>query len=139
MFVALFSFAIILGLFLMWLIFSDRINMISSIGGILLILSIFILVYGIGSALSLATKNDLEYDMKMYLKAKTEIEMIESTEVSLPIEVINAYWDDISQANDLVMNSRKYHNNWYLKQFYYKEIADLSLLKCDSVKIRISI
>ena len=139
MFVALFSFAIVLGLFLIFLVFSDRININIGTGGILLVLSILIFTYGLSSVLALVTKSDLEYDMKMYLKAKTEIEMIESTEVSIPIEVISEYWDDISHANNLVMKSRKYHDNWYLKQFYYKEIAELPLLKCDSTKLKVSI
>lgn len=139
MYVFLFVFAIVLGVFLMWLILSDRVSMSTDIGSALLPVAIVILTYGVSCAVTLLTKKDLEYDMTKYLKAKTEIEIFSNDCSTIPLKVASEYYNDITDANNLVMKSRKYHDNWYLKQFYYKEIADLPLLKCDSAEVKISI
>lgn len=136
MYIFLFVFAIILGIFLLWLASSNHVTEFFSSMSIILGLCIF--VYGLSAAIALLTKNDLEHDMNKYLKARTEIEILSNECSTISMQIASEYYDDVSSANSLVKESRKYHNNWYLRQFYYKDIADLPLLKLDTIKAKIT-
>lgn len=93
------------------------------------VLGAMFLVYGLDSIIVLASHQTKKEDLAKYEKAKTEYEIIKNKSVDISSSILLDYIDDIEKANDLVEKSKKWHNNWYLKNFYYKEIGELPVLE----------
>jgi len=93
------------------------------------VLGAMFLAYGLDSIIILASHQTKKEDLAKYEKAKTEYEIIKNKCVDISAEMLIDYIDDIEKANDLIEKSKKWHNNWYLKDFYYKEIGELPLLE----------
>ena len=89
----------------------------------------FLILYSIYSTVILFSHQTKEEDLAKYEKAKTEYEIIQNKCVDISTSTLIDYIDDIEKANDLVEKSKKWHNNWYLKDFYYKEIGELPVLE----------
>lgn len=95
----------------------------------------FLTIYGIISFLALASHNNLDYDLEEYEKAKTEMRFLQNEE-DIPIHLAVEYKGHIEEVNRLIDKSAKYHDNWYMNQFYYKEIGELEKIKTDSIKTK---
>ena len=54
----------------------------------------------------------------------------------IPIYLAAEYKDHIDKVNRLIDKSAKYHDNWYMSPFYYKEIGELEKIKTDSIKTK---
>ena len=104
------------------LFFSNRKEIGRFIGGLLFI-------YGAYAGLILLTHRTKKEDLAIYEKAKTEYEIIKNKSVDISTSTLIDYIDDIEKANNLVEKSKKWHNNWYLKDFYYKEIGELPVIE----------
>lgn len=124
-------FTTLFGVFLIYLACEviDKGIELSSVFGIIL------LTYGVSSFLALASHNNLDDDLKEYEKAKTEMVFLQNEEV-IPIHLAVEYKDHIDNVNRLIDKSAKYHDNWYMNQFYYKEIGELEKIKTDSIKTK---
>lgn len=124
---------ILLGVFLIYLVCDDVIEKgieLSSVFGVIL------LTYGVGSFVVLASHNNLDYDLKEYEKAKkVEMKFLQNEE-NIPIHLAVEFKNNIENVNRLIDKSAKYHNNWYLNKFYYKEIGELEKIKIDSIKTK---
>ena len=121
----------LLGVFLIYLacdVIHNWIDLSATFGVILL-------CYGISSFLALASHNNLDYDLKEYEKAKTEMRFLQNEE-DIPIHLVVEYKDHIDEVNRLIDKSAKYHDNWYMNKFYYKEIGELEKIKTDSIKTK---
>lgn len=92
------------------------------IGGLLFL-------YGVYAGVILSSHQTKKEDFAKYEKAKAEYEIIKNKCVYISTEMLIDYIDDIKKANDLIEKSKKWHNNWYLKDFYYKEIGELQVLE----------
>ena len=124
-------FTTFLGVFLIYLaydVIDNGIELCATFGVILL-------CYGISSFLVLASHNNLDYDLKEYEKAKTEMRFLQNEE-DIPIHLVVEYKKHIDEVNRLIDKSAKYHDNWYMNQFYYKEIGELEKIKTDSIKTK---
>lgn len=121
----------LLGVFLMYLAINviDNGYLLSAISGIIL------LTYGLSSFIALASHNNLDYDLKEYEKAKVEMSYLQNEE-DIPIHLVIEFKNNIENVNRLIDKSAKYHNNWYLNKFYYKEIGELEKIKIDSIKTK---
>lgn len=93
------------------------------------VLGAMFLLYGLDSIIMLASHQTKKEDLAKYEKAKTEYEIIKNKSVDISTSTLIDYIDDIEEANDLIEKSKKWHNNWYLKDFYYKEIGELPVLE----------
>lgn len=93
------------------------------------VLGAMLLLYGLNSIIMLANHQTKKEDLAKYEKAKTEYEIIKNKCVDISAPTLLDYIDDIEKANDLIEKSKKWHNNWYLKDFYYKEIGELPILE----------
>lgn len=90
--------------------------------------TLFIL-YSVYATVGLCCHQTKEEDFAKYEKAKTEYEIIKNKCVDISTSTLLYYIDDIEKANKLIEQSKKYHDNWYLKDFYYKEIGELPILE----------
>ena len=93
------------------------------------VLGAMFLLYGLDSIIMLASHQTKKEDLAKYEKAKTEYEIIKNKCVDISTPTLLDYIDDIEKANDLIEKSKKWHNNWYLKNFYYKETGELPVLE----------
>lgn len=119
MYIALSIISLIAGVGLMVLYYSFGIFPNGSLFGA------FLILYFIYSTVILFSHQTKEEDFAKYKKAKTEYEIIKNKCVDISTSMLIDYIDDIKKANDLIEKSKKWHDNWYLKDFYYKEIAEL--------------
>lgn len=121
----------LLGVFLIYLAWNviDKGFELSAVFGIIM------LTYGVGSFVVLARHNNLDYDLKEYEKAKVEMVFLQNEE-DIPIHLAVEFKSNIENVNRLIDKSAKYHNNWYLNKFYYKEIGELEKIKIDSIKTK---
>lgn len=124
-------FATLLGIFLIYLACEviDKWDVLSVTFGMIL------LIYGIISLLALACHNNLDYDLKKYQTAKTEMRFLQNEE-NIPIHLVVEYKDHINKVNRLIDKSAKYYDDWYMSPFYYKEIGELEKIKTDSIKTK---
>ena len=99
------------------------------------VLGAIFLSYGLGSIIPLSGHDDLNDDLQKYEKAKAEMRVIQN-EDDLPIHLVIEYKNHIDEANKLIEKSAKYHDNWYLSPFYYKEIGELEKLVPDTIKAK---
>ena len=74
-----------------------------------------------------ASINSAEGERRLYDKAVAEKDMLESG-IRIPLEMTADYSDDIVEMNRLIMKSRKFCDNWFLKPIYHKETAELELI-----------
>lgn len=125
-------FTTLLGIFLIYLTYevtTDEWVVLCGIFGIILS------CYGICSFVALASHNNLDHDLEQYEKAKTEMRFLQNEE-DIPIHLAVEYKGHIEKVNRLIDKSAKYHDNWYMNQFYYKEIGQLEKIKTDSIKTK---
>jgi hypothetical protein len=123
MYIALLIISLIAGVGLIVLHFCFDIFQEGPLFGTLLIL------YSIYATVALCFCQTKEEDFEKYEKAKTEYEIIKNKCVDISTSTLVDYIDDIKEANKLIEKSKKWHNNWYLKNFYYKEIGELPVLE----------
>lgn len=123
MYIALLIMSLIAGVCLIVLHFYFDIFQEGPLFGTLLIL------YSIYATVALCFCQTKEEDFEKYQKAKTEYEIIKNKCVDISTSTLVDYIDDIEEANKLIEKSKKWHNNWYLKNFYYKEISELPVLE----------
>lgn len=90
--------------------------------------TVFVLYFIYATVILLSHRTKKE-DFAKYEKAKTEYEIIKNKCVDISTTTLIDYIDDIEKANKLIEKSKKYHDNWYLKDFYYKEIGELPVLE----------
>ena len=95
------------------------------------------LLYPVFSFLALGLHDNKVDDMKRYHKAVSEYNIIMETK-EIDYDLFQDYIMDITQVNKLIDDSKKYHNNWYLGPFYYKEIGELKPINIDSVNIKLT-
>ncbi len=121
--IALLIISLIAGVGLIVLYFCFDISPTCGFFGFLLVL------YFIYATVILFSRQTKDEDFAKYEKAKTEYEIIKNKCVDISAEMLIDYIDDIKKANDLIEKSKKWHDNWYLKDFYYKEIAELPVIE----------
>lgn len=96
-----------------------------------------ILFYGIFSLLPYFLHDNLDNDLTKYEKAKFKLEVIENSE-EIPMSVLSDFKESIDSMNELIDKSAKYHDNWFLGPFYYKEIGELDkLVLSDTIQTKI--
>jgi len=123
MYIALLIISLIAGVLLIVLFFCFDAGQNCFLFGVLLVL------YFIYATVILCCHQTKEEDLAKYEKAKTECEIIKNKCVDINTETFIEYIDDIREANDLIKRSKKWHDNWYLKNFYYKEIGELPVIE----------
>lgn len=101
-------------------------------GDVLAAVGAFLILYGTISVIPFFGHNDIDDDLKNYEKSKAKLEIIKEKE-NLPIGLIMDFKYDINSTNKLIEKSKKYHDNWFLSSFYYKEIGELDKLETDSI------
>ena len=121
MYIALLIIAFIAGITLFCFFFDRR--------GIGAFLGLLLFLYGVYAVTVLLSHQTKEDDFAKYEKARTEYEIIKNKCVDISTSTMIDYIDDIKKANDLIEKSKKWHDNWYLKDFYYKEIGELPVLE----------
>lgn len=94
--------------------------------------------YTITSPVTYFSRIKVDDMLKQYEKAKMELYLLESKE-DLSLSILNDYIFDITMMNELIEDSRKYHDNLYLGPFYYKEVADLKLLDHKGTHVEINL
>jgi len=123
MYIALLIISLIAGVGLIVLCFCFDVGRNCGLCGIVFVL------YFIYATVILCSHQTKEEDFAKYEKAKTEYEIIKNKCVDISTSTLIDYIDDIEKANNLVEKSKKWHDNWYLKDFYYKEIGELPVLE----------
>lgn len=123
MYIALLIISLIAGVVLTVLCFCFDIGQNCGLCGVVLVL------YFIYATVALCCHQTKEEDFAKYEKAKTEYEIIKNKCVDISTATLIEYIYDIKEANDMIERSKKYHDNWYLKNFYYKEIAELPTIE----------
>lgn len=93
-------------------------------------------VYFLVSVVVISTNPSLEMLKKDYIDAKYKCEILK-TEVTMPVETVLCFKEDIEYINNTIDNHRKYYKNWYLKPLFYREIAELDKLNCDTINVKI--
>jgi len=92
--------------------------------------------YFLVSVVVISTNPSLEMLKKDYIDAKYKCEILK-TDGKMPLETILDFKKDIEDMNTRIDNHRKYHKNWYLKPLFYREIAELDKLNCDTINVEI--
>ena len=103
-----------------------------------IIISIVLVTYGLSSLLPWLKHSELEDDMSKYEKANLEYQILQK-EYELPIGVVLEYKNDIEDMNELIDMSKKYHDNWYLESFYYKEVGELPKFPVENISVTTNI
>lgn len=119
--------AVVIGIVLVYLTTEQGIG-----GDFTFAVGVFLILYGIISLIPFFEHNDIDDDLKNYENSKAKFEIIKEKE-NLPIGLIMDFKRDINSTNKLIEKSKKYHDNWYLGSFYYKEIGELDKLETDSI------
>lgn len=96
------------------------------------------LTCGIASLLAGVTRTTLEDDLRYYENSRCKCEMLNDKDVVLSLDMVIDMRNDIRETNNRIRNSKKYHNHWYLKALYYKEVGGLDILKCDTIKAKVT-
>lgn len=130
----------------MWYILSIALSLILTILSICMVykretifgyvLSIVMGTYFLVSVVLITTNPSLEMLKQDYIDAKYKCEILK-TEVTIPVETILDFKKDIENMNTIIDNHRKYYKNWYLKPLFYREIAELNKLNCDTINVKI--
>lgn len=100
---------------------------------------ILFVVYGtyfLVSVVVIAFNPSLETVKKDYTDAKYKCEILK-TDVPMHVETVLDFKEDIENMNKTIDNHRKYYDDWYLKPLFYKEIAELDKLNCDTINVKI--
>ena len=115
-------------LFVLFVIYEEKDHIaISS-----MILAILFLLYSTSAIIAIQTKTTPEEEYAKYQKAKSEYEILKSDHI-LSVEAMIAFKEDVDNMNDLIRDSQKYQDHWYLGPFYYKSTADLPILNYDTI------
>lgn len=100
------------------------------------ILGVIFGVYFFVSFIVIATNPTLRMLKKDYAEAKYKCEILK-TDVPMHVETVLDFKEDIEDVNETIDRHRKYYNNWYLKPLFYKEMAELNKLNCDTINVKI--
>ena len=71
-------------------------------------------------------------ELKRYEAAKQESEFLKKTD-GIPYATVEQYTEDIKKVNEMIDDSRRWHDHWYLYPFFHKETAELEKISCDTV------
>ena len=94
-------------------------------------------LYGIISLFALFISDNKSDDLKRYDKAVAESHVVMETK-AMDYDLFDDYIRDITRANRLIEDSKKYHDHWYLGPFFYKEIGELEPIKIDSLDVKLT-
>lgn len=100
----------------------------------LLVPTIVFGIYGAVGMLAYTGCDSAETEKKMYVKAKSESEILKSN-ASIAIETAYNYTKDIEEMNSLIDRSREKCNHWFWSGYYHKETAALEKINCDSINV----
>lgn len=100
--------------------------------------TICFLTFGITSLFVGVTRTTLEDDLRYYENSRCKCEILNDKDAVLSLDMIIGMRNDIRETNNRIRKSRKYHNHWYLKALFYKEVGDLEILKCDTIKAKVT-
>lgn len=128
---------IVLGFLLLYLtinVFVDK-NFWYSLS---IVATICFLAFGVTSLLVGLTRTTLEDDLRNYENSRCKCDILNDENAVLSLDVVVDMRNDIKETNYRIKNSRKYHDNWYLKVLFYKEVGELEILKCDTIKAKVT-
>lgn len=95
-------------------------------------------VYFMGSVLVLSNNTSVKDEHKQYLDAKDKFELLQTNKVT-SLRLANDFIKDVENMNELIENSRKYHNNWYLGILYHEETGKLQTFDLKSINLNVTL
>lgn len=96
------------------------------------LLGVLLTVYGGSGLLIFCAHNNLKDYTTQYEKAEIEYNVLKSGE-SIPIDIAHEYSEDIKLMNEIIDDSKKYHDHWYLGPFYYEEVSKFEKIPIDNL------
>ena len=100
--------------------------------------TICFLTFGITSLFVGVTRTTLEDDLRYYENLRCKCEILNDKDAVLSLDMVIGMRNDIRETNYRIRKSRKYYNHWYLKALFYKEVGELEILKCDTIKAKVT-
>ena len=96
------------------------------------------MTFGITSLFVGVTRTTLEDDLRYYENSRCKCEILNDKDAVLSLDMVIGMRNDIRETNYRIRKSRKYYNHWYLKALFYKEVGELEILKCDTIKAKVT-
>lgn len=96
------------------------------------LLGVPLIVYGGVGLLIFCGHNNLKDYTNQYEKAEVEYRVLQSGE-PIAIDIAHEYSEDIRLMNEIIDDSKKYHDHWYLGPFYYEEVSKFEKIPIDDL------
>lgn len=94
--------------------------------------------YAILSTIALSGNDTPKREYDRYMKVKDEFEMLQ-TNSPISFQIVSDFMDDIDSMNNLIDDSRKYKDNWYLGILYHEETAKFEKFDVTNINLNIAL